>query len=107
VLALPREGELGYDATDGARSDHVIRIVVVGLPGNQGTLAQRLSQLVPFVERFRDAYAGAVRMNDLGAVQDAHLTRYDFGAFPLGQVEHAALEFTLSAYEEEAVTVAA
>lgn len=105
ALCLPNAGDLDASGANAAASVHRVRIVVVGLPGGQGTVAQRMSQLVPLVKSVRDKFAGSLGLG-VATVEHSQLSSYEFITFAVGSNDHAAIEFTLTVYERDAITVA-
>jgi hypothetical protein len=105
ALCLPNAGDLETSGAHAGASAHRVRIVVVGLPGGRGTVAQRMSQLVPLVKSVRDAFAASLGLG-VASVEHSQLTKYEFIAFTIGANDHAAVEFTLAVYERDAITVA-
>lgn len=104
LLCIPRRGDVSLAGAGSAETTHSVRIVLVGKAGGQGTAAARLSQLVPLVEPVRDAIYASLHL-DVATVSWAEITNYEFVTFEIGSNAHAAVEFTLTVHEREAVSV--
>lgn len=107
MLIAVRDGVVSDQANGLARLDHAVSLQVWGEPIGQGTSAAALiDALKPFVKRVRDAYAAAIRLNDLSTVDHSDLTAYRFAMRPYSYngTDHAVLEFDLTVTEKEAIT---
>ena len=105
AIPYPDTGDIFYSAGQLARFDHRILIRVYVAPTGQANLAQNLSACLPFVQRFRDTYAQAMKLNELAGIEQAKLTSYRVGVLPdYAGVEYVGVEFVLEVAEEEAIT---
>ena len=103
VLNIPGEGSLATEASGWGRTDHTIHIQVLVTPRTD--LPSDEAKVRPFVNRFRDAFAHAEKLNDLSTVAHAELTAYRYGVFAYAGQEYLGVEFTLEVTEKEAITV--
>lgn len=105
VLNVSDSGEFSIEAGGYGRTDHTIRILLLVTPRTD--LAADEAKVRPFVKRFRDAFAAAVKLDGLSTVAHAELTSYRYGAITYGESEYAGIEFTLEVTEKEAISVEA
>jgi hypothetical protein len=104
VLCLPNSGDMEASGAGAGAIIHTVRLILVGMAGGQGTVAQRMSQLVPYVPALQTAFAAHLALSTSG-VEWATLERYAFITFAIGENNHAAVEFTLRVFERELLTV--
>lgn len=105
AMALPYEGVTGFHGAGLLRTEHRVRIWIVGQPLGQASAEARLSELVPFEARLRLAYARAIKLNALGDVSHAFLDTYRFFVLRYAGNDYAALEYVLRVIEKPASTV--
>lgn len=107
VFTVPYEGEFSDAAMGLGRIDHRLTIMVWGQSPNTGLSRYAcVDALKPFVRRFRDAYAAAIRLNDLSGVSFSRLDNYRFDVRSYsgnGGDERAVLEIYLTVVEKESI----
>lgn len=106
AIVLAGEGDLTYGGGGDALATHRLRLLLYVVPASRGNLAQNVAACIPFVERFRNAYAQAMQLDSLSGVNWAYLRDYRVGLLPAyGGTEYVGVEFTLEVEEQESVTV--
>jgi len=81
----------------------VLRIYVE--PIAQGTVAQNLTAVEPFIERVADRYSQAIAIDSLAGIQRHDLDGYRIGVLPdFAGVDYIGIEFPLMVREIRTVT---
>lgn len=100
IFPILRTFDTAYDTMDGCRMLYRFEILVVGDPVGQGLDQDaRLSELEPFVESVRNAYAAAITLS--GTCEQCALTG---GSLEI-RAGHATLIYNLEVEQKPTVTV--
>lgn len=103
VINTISEGEFSTAAASYVQVVHTITIYLFVTPRTDLTRDEALVR--PFIERFQDAFAAAVKLNDLAGVAHADLISYRYGALTFADHTYAGVEFTLQVTEKRATNV--
>jgi hypothetical protein len=77
AVSVHESGEHDYYATEGAKDTFEVRMYLFIAPRARAPLYQQYTAAVPFVERFRNAYAAAIKLNSLQYVSHAQLYHHE------------------------------
>ena len=107
VLVLPSPTELTTFTLIASRRTtfHQIVLRIYVKPVAQGTIAQNLTAIEPFIERVVDRYSQAVALDSLAGVQKHDISGYRIGVLPdFAGVDYAGIEFPFMVREIRTVT---
>ncbi len=105
VLPSPTENSLFSLISSRRQTFHQVVLRIYVEPIAQGTLAQNLTAVAPFIERVPDAYSPAVALNSLAGVQKHDINGYRIGVLPdFAGVDYVGIEFSFMVQEIRTVT---
>jgi len=107
ALVLPSPTELSILPLIASRrtTKHQIVLRIYVEPIAQGTPAQNLTAVEPFIERVADRYSQAVAIDSLAGVQKHDLLGYRIGVLPdFAGVDYIGIEFPMMVQEIRSVT---
>lgn len=107
ALVLPSPTEFSTFALIASRRTtwHQVVLRIYIAPVAQGTAAQNLTDVEPFIERVADRYSQAVALDSLTGVQKHDIEGYRIGVLPdFAGVDYLGIEFPFMVQEIRSVT---
>ena len=103
AVPLLEEGDIAFSAGGLGYEKHTIWLCVYINPLGQGSIAQNFGDAVPYVTRFKERYALALKLDALEGVEQALITKYRVGLLAPFDIDYVGIAFRLEVDCHEAI----